>query len=258
MKLSEKLEQLLKEFSGTDCEVLEIAQDLSESLNEPDILDHVASLCFDVSSKLKELITVVKDKKEEEKSEVEHSDEISLEKLESLAALADEFDSSDDEFLQKQASVIDEILLTIGADRNYIKNFKAAEDAEITKLRDARREAEIKEKYSDIKDIKDKQNGVAEAKKVIEEKIKKYNPLEASLSTRHSPDMPGVSLIRIGDGIFQCPVTKKIFNYNTGFTTARGNKVPGTSVEEQTRYFGDKDVQGHYMFSTREEALNKG
>jgi len=177
------------------------------------------------------------------------------EQLMEMAEVATAFDASGDELLRKQASVIDEILLTIGSKKNSIAKFKAAQDAEIERLRQQYRDQALEDSYTKAKEQQDKDNGAEEAVKAIDKKVKQYRPLETSLSTRYSPDMPGVQLMRIGDNIYQCPISKKIFNYNAGFTTANGNKVPGSSVENQTQQLGFRTPE-HMNFSTREEVLN--
>jgi len=175
------------------------------------------------------------------------------EDLNSIVDLANALDASDDEVLQKQASVLDEILLAMGSDR--IKAFNQAQQDELDKLRQKYRENRedfkiYSEKNKDLLKYRDA------AKESIDKNIKKYRPLEAPLQTRHSPDMPGVQLIRIGDGIYQDPVTKKIYDYNTGYVTVKGDKVPGTNVSNQSRL--DYTAQDSMSFANRESILNGG
>jgi hypothetical protein len=56
----------------------------------------------------------------------------------------------------------------------------------------------------------------------------------ASLSTRHSPDLPGVQLARVSDGVYRDPVTDKIYDFNKGFVLDDGTKYVGGSVSAQT------------------------
>lgn len=175
--------------------------------------------------------------------------------LEGSVALANALDNSQDEELTKLASVLDEILLTIGANKKYQENFKLAEDAEIEKLRKKYREEASNKAYSAAKIEQDKQNQVEESSKIIDEKVKVYRPMQHPLSTRYSPDMPGVSLMRIGENVYQCPVTKKIYNFEEGYTKMNGDQVPGTSVTNQTQQIGSQPLE-HVNFSTREELLN--
>lgn len=179
---------------------------------------------------------------------------ISENEIEEMGAVAQAFDESGDPLLQKQASVIDEILLTIGADPKAQMAFKKAQEDEIERLR-AKYKNVNNDQYTKAREQEQKEIKVNEAIKDIDEKIKKYRPMEASLSSRYSPDMPGVSLVRIGDSVWQCPITKKIYDFKNGYTTSKGNIVPGTDVSNQTQNLGFRG-QEHMMFSTREDTLN--
>ncbi len=55
--------------------------------------------------------------------------------------------------------------------------------------------------------------------KEYDKKVKAYKPLEAPLSTRYSPNMPGVSFIRISDDVYQCPITGEKFDYKKRIST---------------------------------------
>ena len=57
---------------------------------------------------------------------------------------------------------------------------------------------------------------------------------DRSLSTRYSPDRPGVQARRLADGVYQDPYTNKIYDWNEGFTTEDGQKFHGGSVELQS------------------------
>jgi hypothetical protein len=58
-----------------------------------------------------------------------------------------------------------------------------------------------------------------------------------SLSTRYSPDMPGVQAAVPSDGVRVNPYTKQVFNYNEGFKTSDGRNFSPTSVSNQTKIF---------------------
>jgi hypothetical protein len=168
------------------------------------------------------------------------------EKLDEMAALAEAFDESDDELLQKQASVLDEILLTLAAPSDAIENAKKADDNRIEQL---------KKKYKEVKVKQDDMNKVSDSVKDIEKSptYKAYRPGEAGLSTRYCPDHFGVMLEILGsDGDKKCPMDGKVYNWEAGFQTAQNNKVPGGSVDMQTKM--DKDV-GHTVFDTRNQRL---
>ena len=165
--------------------------------------------------------------------------------LKKIVALADFLDEKG---LVKEASVLDEILLTINSNKTYKTTFKKAQEDEVDKLR-----KKYRSEASEVKTATPEY--VEEARKAIETNVKHYKPLEAPLSTRYSPDMPGVSLIRIADGVFQCPVTKKVYDFRIGFTTAKGNKVPGGDVALQSDII-EYDNPASTVFSTRNDVLN--
>ena len=55
-----------------------------------------------------------------------------------------------------------------------------------------------------------------------------------SLSTRYSPELPGVQVLHVADGVYQDMLTKKIYNFNQGWTGTDGQRYPGGSVKNQT------------------------
>src|SRR5690606_33234324 len=152
-------------------------------------LDEVAGILFELAEDVKK----------------SSSSSIEEESLSDLADLATAFDNSDDPKLHKLASVLDELLLTISTRKGAVEAIKNAEDKEIDKLREKYRNQSLEDSYK-----KKSYEYEEEAIKEIEKKVKNYKPMEHALSTRYSPDMPGVSLARIGDNVYQCPITKKI------------------------------------------------
>jgi len=221
----------------------DILSEAERHLNDDDLV-LFATILTDAGSKIADAAKFIAARKQ-----------MTIQDIEELGAVAQSLDDSGDPVLQKQASAIDELLMTIGSDPKARMAFKKAQDEEINRLRARYREQRGEEAYSVVKTQQDKENRVNEAVKAIDQKVKKYRPLEAPLSTRYSPDMPGVSLMRIGDNVYQCPVTKKIFDFRSGYTTAKGNKIPGGDVTNQTQHLGYQ-AQEHMNFSTREEALN--
>lgn len=59
-------------------------------------------------------------------------------------------------------------------------------------------------------------------------------PVSRSLSTRYSPDRVGVQARRVSDGVYQDPITNKVYNWNEGFKTEDGSEFAGGSVDLQT------------------------
>lgn len=175
--------------------------------------------------------------------------------LDLIASLASTYDQSGDPELVKIASVLDELLYTVAVPKGSKDKIKLADEAEVNRLREKYRGEALETAYGQSKLESEKENKTDEAVKAIDDRVKSYKPLEHALSTRQSPDMPGIQMIRIGDNVWQCPVTKKIYNYNEGFTLLTGDKVPGGSVSNQTQQLGDQ-LEQHSNFSTRTEILN--
>lgn len=77
----------------------------------------------------------------------------------------------------------------------------------------------------------EKNYNLAPEHKKVEETL---SPVSRSLSTRYSPDHVGVSARRISDGVYQDPITNKIYNWNEGFKTDDGDVFDGGSISLQT------------------------
>lgn len=76
-----------------------------------------------------------------------------------------------------------------------------------------------------------------------------------SLLTRHSPDYPGVPLMRVRDGVYQDMMTRKVYDFNRGFVSETGLVYPGGSTQYQTpnadQYLGFQQVFESKSLSTR-------
>lgn len=75
-------------------------------------------------------------------------------------------------------------------------------------------------------------------KKEVEENSKNHH-LDthqgvAVSQTRYSPDMPGVMMVRVSDGVYRDPITNKLYDFQHGFTDASGNARSGGSIKHQT------------------------
>ena len=181
--------------------------------------------------------------------------ELNEEDIEIIAALASEFENSGDEVLEKQASVLDQVLINF-AQQGTLQEAKKRAEEEIDRIRKQYREESLKNKYEEPKKAHEKDIKASEATKQIEDQIKRYRPLEASLSTRYCPDHPGVQVTRVADGIVQCELDKKMYNFREGYTTMKGNSIPGGDVQEQTRNFSTRPIES-MTFSTRESRLQQ-
>jgi hypothetical protein len=171
---------------------------------------------------------------------------ITPESIEELADLASAFDASGDPGLKKQASVLDELLLSIAAPPNAY--------AERKDLQDQRAE-ELKKKYEQPREMLHDYNKIGVSEKAIEKSnmTKEYKILEAPLSSRYCPDHPGTQIARVGEHMWQCEMDKKTYNFETGFELNNGSKVPGGDVAQQTQGL---NIPFHAIFDTREGKLS--
>lgn len=170
---------------------------------------------------------------------------ITSESIQEIAALAGVFDASGDSGLKKQASVLDELLLSIAAPPGALSSKKAAEDYRLEELR--------KKYHNPTKELADAHKFADVANAIDKSKMTKaYNILEAPLSSRYCPDHPGTQVARIGEHLWQCELDKKMYNYDTGFTLINGNKVPGGDVSNQTQ---DLNLPAHTIFDSREDRM---
>lgn len=232
---------------SSDPKLHELAQDCEE-----EVADFVKSVC----TKLYESLNSMLPYSPEQSGPTGILGKASnLELMDMLVTWATELDKTGDQELIKEASVIDEILLTLAAPRDAKEAFKLAEDKEIERLREKYRTEALEDSYKHPREELQKDLKTADAVKAIENSVKEYRPMEAPLSTRTCPDHPGAQMQRIGDTIYQCSLDKKVYNYRGGFTTMKGNKVPGGDVSEQTHSLGDRAFE-HMSFDTRESKLN--
>jgi len=159
--------------------------------------------------------------------------------------MATAFDKSGDPDLQKTASVIDELLFTIAAPPKWAETMRKNKELELDT---------IKRQYEEAKKQLDEFNGVKEAVKAIDKSpfFKEPHIMEHALSTRSCPDHAGAQMGRVGDHMWQCSLDKKVYNYLAGYTTEKGEKVPGEDVAGQTRMY---QAEPHALFDTRESRL---
>jgi hypothetical protein len=230
-KLSDKILVVAKWLESQDNELLMEASE--------EHLDSLALSLVQASDVLKEVAEEIK------ATEPVTPSLITPESLEEMAAVAAAFDKSGDPLLEKQAAVIDEILMTLSTPKDYTFNFKKAEEDKIDTL---------KKKYKTPKEELDENIGVKEALDALKKSptFKEYRPLEASLSARTCFDHPGAPLARIAEGTWQCSLDHKVYNYDVGFTTLHGDKIGGGSVSEQTPKYQE---EGHQMFDHRDGRL---
>jgi len=183
--------------------------------------------------------------------------EITERQLDEMAALASAFDESGDPLLKKQASVLDEILLSIASPKNAVAAANKVKEDELKRVREERRRARREEAYEEpVKAHAEMSNQKAQAK-AVEQQVKRYIPMEGPLQTRYPPDRPGGHMTRITDHVYQDVLTGIVYDFKAGYKTQRGNEIPGGSVENQTRMLGDYRNQGASLFETRESLVNR-
>lgn len=244
MKISELLIAMAQDLESENNEALQLAEyhDLSLAKTAEGLLRASAQLRKTAA----ELETIEPEENMRDLKEI----------FTDVAKLAQELDSSNDEELQKRASVLDEILLTFGRPKSALNNFKQAQETEIEKLREKYNEQSFDKVWKEPKEALDKQNNRAQTEKAVRDQIKTYEPLEAPLQTRYCPDHAGVGMMRIADYTYQCALDKKVYNWQSGFTTMKGNKIPGTDVTQQTVDFAFQS-NPHAMFDTREQMSHR-
>jgi hypothetical protein len=234
MRLSDKLQCLAAWLAHEDNELLADADGNDEALRA------VATALTIASDALSETAEYVAVREPEEA-------QFSAEKLEEIAATAAALDA---EGLAKEAAVLDDILLTIGAPKGFGFNFKKAEENRIS---------ELKKKYQDnAKKVNETQNKVGDDLKTLKDSgvIAPAIISKESLKTRHCPDHAGVSTIKISQDEVQCPLDHRVYNYRMGFTLLNGKKVPGDDVSLQSQIMSEQTDNVHTIFDTRQSRLN--
>jgi hypothetical protein len=215
--------------------------------NEAMLLAEGDEKCLSVVAESCVLAAALLKKAAEEVDAIEPPDPstITPQSVAEIAALADALDASGDLQLKKQASVLDELLMTIAAPPNAYAARKDLQD---------QRAIELKKKYEQPGEELRKQMKVSETEKAIEKSnmTKQYKILEAPLSTRYCPDHAGAQIARIGEHMWQCELDKKTYNFETGFELNNGVRVPGGDVAQQTQGL---NIPYHAIFDTREGRL---
>jgi hypothetical protein len=233
MRLSDKLQCLAAWLAHEDNELLADADGNDEALRA------VATALTIASDALNETAEYVAAREPEEA-------QFSAEKLEEIAATAAALDA---EGLCKEAAVLDDILLTIGAPKGFGFSFKKAEEDRIS---------ELKKKYQDnAKKVNETQNKVGDDLKTLKDSgvIDRPKHRDTTLSSRYCTSHPGVSLQRTGENQYRCPMDGAEINFELGYQTLSGTKIPPTSVANQSRVMeqGTNDV--HTIFDTRSSRL---
>lgn len=120
MKTSEMLKAIANWLEDPDNEAFQLAED-----NEH-VLSVVAEACATAADILKNAAA---------KTDILEPNIVTEESLERLVNLANKLDQSSDPELRKEASVLDELLLTIAAPEDTIENIKRSEEEKIEFLK---------------------------------------------------------------------------------------------------------------------------
>ena len=246
-KLNHELKNIVDALVNIDNELTVWAE---ENGNDQFLL-HAAMVQLKAAQAIQDVIKLSEIKEDFELS-IE-ADSVHPRDIEELAEVAAQFDASDDPFLQKQAAVIDQLLINF-AQRGLRSQAESDDEKELAKLRAEYRTKASDKCYKEPTETLEKDIRAADAVKAIRNQVKEYRPMEAGLSTRYCPDHPGNQVRRIADYVYQCGLDKKIYNWQEGFTTEKGNKVPGSDVARQTQHLGDRALEEMH-FSTREARL---
>lgn len=156
--------------------------------------------------------------------------------LDNLRKVADLFDQ---EGKEKAAAAIDIILAQA-----------AIEPPDVPGRWETRKDLYDAEKHNSETMWERTKHEVAENRK--QHHLEGHRGTAKSLSTRHSPELPGVGLIHVSDGVYQDSLTKKIYDFNRGFSMQNGEKYPGGSVANQTPNFSQMSGSGR-MFESRQD-----
>lgn len=228
MRISELLYSVAEWLENPNNEALMLAEDNEECASI------VAENCVLAAALLKNAADQV--------DELEPlNSKITAESIEELAKISEAFDNSGDAKLKKQASVIDELLLSVAAPPDGLNQIKKLQDARIN---------ELKKKYNSSKN----KTKIVESEKAINnsDMTKHYNILEAPLSSRYCPDHAGVQIARVGEHVWQCELDKKTYDFEKGFTLNNGSKVPGSVISANL----NDTVNAQPMFDTRYDRLH--
>lgn len=233
MRISEMLQAIASWLESPHNEAILISE------YDEDCLNVVAGSCIEAAGLLRKAASKV------ESIEPQPESNLTPESIDKLAAIAAAFDESGDSELICQASVIDELLLTIAANPKAITEKKAAEDKRIE---------DLKSKYNGVSSELKELNKIVESEKAIE-KSKMTEPvvLGGSLSTRTCMDHPGAQMQRLSDNEWKCGMDGKVYNYQIGFTLNNGMKVPGGDVTNQTKMITQESQS---IFDTRDSIMH--
>lgn len=233
MRISELLISIASWLESPENEAFLLAE------YDENCLNATADVCLQAANILKQGALEI------DKIEPAEASKLTPEALDQLNEFVVALDNSNDEELKRTASLIDELLVTIATPPNWYSTYKKAESDRLD---------ELKKRYEDIKKQLDEGIGVKESEKAIDKSpfFKEFRILEHELSTRYCPDHPGQQINRADSGsAYQCSLDNKIYDFGAGYTTEKGEKVPGGSVAAEF----DTHENPHNIFDDRQSRL---
>ncbi len=155
-----------------------------------------------------------------------------------LARVADELDKTG---ARKEADLIDDFL-----EKHAKKDLETEQD----KCYDSKHHHSLL-----VREPKKKQERANEGGE--EHSVKTYKQTNTkSLSTRYCPDHIGVTLARVGDSSYQCPLDGQVYNWEIGWKDQDGVQHPGGSVAAQTPDSTGYEAP-HRLFDSRDSVINR-
>lgn len=236
MRISEMLVAIANWLESADNEAMLIAE------YDDECLKVVAESCLDAAGALRVAAEKV------DAIEPPEESKITPEAIDGLVELAAALDGSNDPELMKQASVLDELLLSIASPPNAYAMRKD--------LLENRGEA-LKKVYDEPRKVLEKANRLDSTAKDIDKSdmTKDIDIQQHELSTRYCPDHFGQSTYRVGDHLVQCPLDNKVYSFENGYELNDGTKIPGGNVSLQTS--NTLNVPYSATFDTRSQRLNQ-
>lgn len=237
MRISELLKSVAKWIENPNNELFLLAEYDDASLKI------VAESCLQAA----EILKIASQELEEIEPPVESL--LTPENIQEIATLASALDGSGDKKLIRQASVLDELLMTIAADPKESERYQRKEDQRII---------DLKKKYDEPRKELNKMNGIEESLKAIDKSGYTKQPVIEShpLNSRYCPDHFGAQLHRIGDHLDKCSLDGKVYDYENGYTLLDGTKVKGGLVSNQT--ISNLEVPFYSIFDDRQGRLSGG
>lgn len=80
----------------------------------------------------------------------------------------------------------------------------------------------------------------------------------APSQTRYSPELPGVALSRVSDGVYADSLTGKVYDFKSGWVGDDGEKHPGGSIAHQTPMLSQYNAPSRMFESRIELSKRKG